>query len=156
MDCISSSSPEGETGWALRVAWNRHERAVTAIHQYRVEKSETGGGDGQSYNRACSSTEQSDMVLITAIFYWWSVSEVELAGLGMMNGAAFAHGEWWSLFTATLLHADLEASGEQRGLRLYLPRLAMARYGPGTSLLAAYLAGVSGTCSRGSWEAPRS
>jgi membrane associated rhomboid family serine protease len=62
----------------------------------------------------------------------------------MMDGTALAHGEWWRLFTATWLHADLAHIAMNVVFGFLFLGLVMGRYGPGVGLLAAYLAGVGG------------
>ena len=61
-----------------------------------------------------------------------------------MDGAALAQGDWWRLFTATWLHADLGHIAMNAVFGFLFLGLVMGRYGPGVGLLAAYLAGVGG------------
>jgi membrane associated rhomboid family serine protease len=61
-----------------------------------------------------------------------------------MDNAAVHAGEWWRLFTAMLLHADIAHLASNLSLGLVLLGLAMGRYGSGLGLLAAYLAGAAG------------
>ncbi len=66
-----------------------------------------------------------------------------------MDGAAVAHGQWWRLFTAIWLHADLAHLATNATIGLLLLGLAMGRYGTGAGLLAAYLAGAGGNLVAG-------
>ena len=59
------------------------------------------------------------------------------------------HGQWWRLFTAMWLHADLAHLATNAALGLVLLGLAMGRYGTGAGLLAAYLAGAGGNLVAG-------
>ena len=61
-----------------------------------------------------------------------------------MDSAALASGEWWRIFTAEVLHADLLHFATNAVFGLLLLGLAMGRYGAGVGLLAAYLAGAGG------------
>jgi membrane associated rhomboid family serine protease len=83
-------------------------------------------------------------VLLNIFFYWWSEARADLRLTGMMNGAALAHGEWWRLFTATWLHADLAHLAMNVVIGFLFVGLVMGRFGPGVGLLAAYLAGLGG------------
>ncbi|MFN7138837.1 MAG: rhomboid family intramembrane serine protease [Limisphaerales bacterium] len=74
--------------------------------------------------------------------YWWSAGRMEQAGV--MNNKAVAEGEWWRLFTAVTMHGDLGHLAANATTGLILLGLAMARYGAGIALLAAYLAGAGG------------
>jgi membrane associated rhomboid family serine protease len=62
----------------------------------------------------------------------------------MMEVSALSHGEWWRLFTATWLHANVAHLATNAVFGFLFLGLAMGRYGPGVGLLAAYLAGVGG------------
>jgi len=66
-----------------------------------------------------------------------------------MDGAAVAHGQWWRLFTAMWLHADLAHLATNAALGLVLLGLTMGRYGTGVGLLGAYLAGAGGNLAAG-------
>ena len=61
-----------------------------------------------------------------------------------MDGTALVQGEWWRLFTAIWLHADLAHLATNAVFGLVFLGLAMGRYGSGAGLLAAYLAGAGG------------
>jgi membrane associated rhomboid family serine protease len=61
-----------------------------------------------------------------------------------MDNAAVRAGEWWRIFTAMLLHADVGHLMSNLSLGMVLLGLAMGRYGSGLGLLAAWLAGAAG------------
>jgi rhomboid protease GluP len=83
-------------------------------------------------------------VLLAIFFYGWSEARADLRIVGRMDGVALAQGEWWRLFTATWLHADLAHLAANVVFGFLFLGLVMGRYGPGVGLLAAYLAGVGG------------
>ena len=130
--------------WSLEVAATDHERAVAAIRHYQWE------------NRGWKWHQPLSWPGVT--FHWgglvWcallmgihvmATSHARLQLAGVMDSAAVRSGEWWRLFTAMTLHADTGhlASNVTTGFILF--GLAMARYGAGVGLLAAYLAGVFG------------
>lgn len=131
--------------WQLLVDLADRERALQAIRQYRLE------------NRRWAWRQTlpgSDLVfhwggpvccLLLAIAYW--LSAVELPGIiaaARFDSAAVARGEWWRPFTAVLLHADLAHLLTNTATGVVLFGLAMARYGAGCGLLAAYLSGAAG------------
>jgi len=60
-----------------------------------------------------------------------------------------AHGQWWRLFTAMWLHADLAHLATNATIGVLLLGLAMGCYGTGAGLLAAYLAGAGGNLVAG-------
>ncbi len=67
-----------------------------------------------------------------------------LKEIGRMDSAAFEAGEWWRLFTAVTLHSDWPHMISNATTGIVLFGLAMARYGAGLGLLAAYACGVLG------------
>src|SRR5213078_4135285 len=78
-----------------------------------------------------------------ALFYWLQ-AHLDLQAAGLMHSTAVAHGQWWRLFTAIWLHADLGHLAANASIGLVLLGFAMGRYGTGTGLLASYLAGAGG------------
>ncbi len=63
---------------------------------------------------------------------------------GIMSSQAVRAGEWWRLATATMLHSDLPHLLSNVTIGVVFLGLAMAIYGPGVALLAAFLSGVAG------------
>ena len=141
--CAILHSP-GENCWSLEIATTDHERAVAAIRHYQWE------------NRGWKWHQPLPWPGVT--FHWgglvWcallvgvhvvATNHARLQLAGVMDSAAVRSGEWWRLFTAMTLHADTGhlASNVTTGFILF--GLAMARYGAGVGLLAAYLAGACG------------
>jgi rhomboid protease GluP len=139
----ASGSQQNE-GWFLVVSTNDYDNAVAIIRQYRIENLGWGWRkrifkSGPLFDRASAA-----WVSLTVIFYWLSGSHANIRESGIMDTTAVAAGEWWRLFTATLLHGDLAHLASNAAFGFVLLGLAMARYGAGVGLLAAYLAGVGG------------
>lgn len=133
-----------ESGWALTVAEQDHEAALTAIRQYRLENLHWRWRRPIFQPGLFFDWSSTAWVLLTVIFYWWSETRTDLRSLGEMNGVTLMHGEWWRLFTATWLHADLGHLAMNAVFGFLFLGLTMGRYGPGTGLLAAYLGGAGG------------
>jgi rhomboid protease GluP len=83
-------------------------------------------------------------VLLTLVFFWVSNQHPRIHDAGIMDGAAVAGGQWWRLFTATLLHADFAHLASNAVFGFILLGLAMGRHGTGVGLFGALLAGVGG------------
>jgi len=133
-----------DSGWALHLTEADHPAALAAIQQYRLESRRW------PWQRAIPQTGEvfdwvaAAWVLLTCVFFWVSHQRVAVEDAGIMNGAALAAGQWWRLFTATLLHADLPHLAANAVFGFILLGLAMGRHGTGVGLLGALLAGAGG------------
>ena len=140
--------PENGDGWCLLVASANGPRAFQALRQYRVEN--RGWPWQQNVFRPGLLFDWGSLawVLLLLLFYWLD-SHHDLHPLGFMDSTAVARGQWWRLFTAVWLHADLAHLAGNATFGFLLLGLAMGRYGTGPGLLAAYLAGVGGNIAAG-------
>ena len=87
--------------------------------------------------------------LLLAAAYWLNTAGgLNLQAVGLMQRAAVLNGAWWRLFTAIMLHGDFSHLMANITFGLVVLGLAMARYGAGCALLAAYLAGAGGNFAR--------
>jgi membrane associated rhomboid family serine protease len=132
------------TGWALTVTEMDYERALGQIHQYQLENRHWRWRRPVFQPGLFFDWSSLAWVGLNIFFYWWSETRADLRATGMMDGRALAHGEWWRLFTAAWLHADLAHVAMNAVFGFIFLGLVMGRYGPGVGLLAAYLAGVGG------------
>jgi membrane associated rhomboid family serine protease len=137
-----------EEGWSLLVGSQDFERANAALRQYEVE------------NRGWRWRQE--LPWPSVLFHWgvlvWclvlagvhgAVSlGLDLKTVGLMRGDAVLNGAWWRLFTAIMLHADFAHLMANITFGLVVLGLAMARYGAGCALLAAYLSGAGGNLAR--------
>jgi rhomboid protease GluP len=130
-------------GWSLAVAPHEFHRSLALIRQYRLENLRW------PWRQKIRQTVLFDWaclawVLLMGLFYWIDQYRLDLGRPGAMDGAAVLHGQWWRLFTATCLHADLGHLAANAGFGLVLLGLTMGIYGTGVGLLAASLTGVCG------------
>jgi rhomboid protease GluP len=137
------------TGWTLAVSAVDHEKALTVIRLYREENLHWRWRRPVFQPGLFFDWSSLAWVWLVILFYGWSEARPDFRNVGMMTGAALAHGEWWRLFTATWLHADIGHLASNVVFGFLFLGLAMARYGPGVGLLAAYLAGVGGNVAAG-------
>jgi membrane associated rhomboid family serine protease len=135
---------EEATGWMLAVAAADYSHALDQIRLYRLEN---------RHWRWRKPFFQPDFyfdwsclawVGLNIFFYWLSETRGDLRTAGMVDGAALGHGEWWRLFTATWLHANISHLAMNLVFGFLFLGLVMGRYGPGLGLLAASLAGTGG------------
>jgi len=143
---LDHSDPAG--GWGLLVSTGDYESALQAIRQFRLENRrwrwrQQISAQGLLFDWACLT-----WVFLVGFFFWLN-TRMDFHSVGVMDSQAVAQGQWWRLFTAVWLHADLAHLASNAALGLVLLGLAMGRYGTGLGLLAAYVAGAGGNVA--SW-----
>ncbi len=134
---------EDGSGWSLLVTEQDYANALRTLRQYRLEN--RGWPWQQAVFKPGFLFDWGSFAwaLLTCLFHWLS-THTGMQSAGIMDGAAVARGQWWRLFTAIWLHADLGHLATNATIGLVLLGLTMGRYGTGVGLLAAYLAGAGG------------
>ena len=134
-----------EENWALLVSDADYERALTAIDLYQRENRgwywrQKLPGTGLIFHWGSAAP-----CLLLIVFFVLSETRISsLKTLGMNDSQAVSAGQWWRLFTAISLHADAAHLIANVTTGFLLFGMAMARYGAGLALLAAYLSGAGG------------
>jgi rhomboid protease GluP len=140
---------EGEAGWGLLVPGPEHNAALEAIHRYKLENRAWPWQQRLFQPGLLFDWASLAWVLLVTLFFCISEGAANLRTAGAMDSVAVAHGQWWRLFTAIWLHADLSHLAANAVFGVLLLGLAMGRYGTGAALLAAYLAGAGGNLFAG-------
>ena len=137
--------PDTTNQWGLLVSPEDYERALSAIRQFRHEN------QGWSWRRdvpwpktGFHSGSVVWCIFLAAALAFASLKRPVLFAEGRMDSLAVFRGEWWRLFTAVTLHADLAHLMGNLTFGVLFLGLAMARYGPGNALLAGLLSGAAG------------
>lgn len=138
-----------ESGWGLLVEESAHARACAVIQQYQKENRRWPWRQKVFAPDIHFDWGSLAWVFLIAVFFWLSGQSASFRDVGMMKSAAVAHGEWWRLFTAIFLHADVGHLASNAVIGFVLLGLAMGRCGTGIGLLAALLAGAGGNVA--SW-----
>ena len=133
-----------ERGWTLVVAEADLARAQEAIEQYRRENLNWPWRREVSEGGLLFDWAAALWVVINAALFSVNGTPSDLRPAGAMDVGALKHGEWWRLFTAEWLHADLLHLASNGVFGLLLLGFALGRFGTGVGLLAAYLAGTVG------------
>ena len=80
-----------------------------------------------------------------AVFHLFgAVADTNFEKAGLMNRIAVQHGEWWRLFTAVTLHADIAHLAANFTTGIVFLGLAMGCFGAGNALLLSFLGGILG------------
>jgi rhomboid protease GluP len=139
------AAPEESNQWALLVDPEKYNQALEAIRVYRLEnrgwawRKELPGSALEIHSGALF------WCLFLAVWHWvstfiWPV----LQSAGRMDSLAVRSGAWYRLFTPVLLHSDLAHLMANAVFGVLILGLAMARFGPGITLLVTFAAGVLG------------
>ncbi len=139
----------GDAGWGLLVEESDQARACAVIRQYQKENRRWPWQQKILLPEISFDWGSLAWVFLIGVFFWLSGQTASLRDAGMMRSSAVARGEWWRLFTAIFLHADLAHLASNAVIGFVLLSLAMGRCGTGIGLLAALLAGAGGNVA--SW-----
>ncbi len=134
--------PSDGTSWGLVVPPQEYSRAVEAIRQYELENRHWPWQQEVIRPGILFDWASVAWALLLLLFFWLSEGRLDLRTAGAMDRLAVSHGQWWRLFTAIWLHADLAHLAGNAGLGAIFLGLAMGRYGTPMGLFGPYLAGV--------------
>jgi membrane associated rhomboid family serine protease len=135
---------DAEGKWQLMIPAAVAAQAAAVIRQYRIENRHWHWRQPVLRQRLVFDWTAGVWVLLLGLFHWLSGRNPAVRDAGEMNSAAVMAGEWWRLFTATWLHADIAHLASNAGFGFLLLALALGRHGTGAGLLAAWLAGAAG------------
>ena len=134
---------EDTAAWGLIVSAEDYESAQAAIHLYELEN-RRWPWRRELFRPGFLFDWGSLAWVALLVFFYWTDNRTDLRSTGIMSSVAVSHYEWWRLFTAIWLHADLAHLAGNAVIGFVLLGLTMARYGTGVGLLTAYLAGAGG------------
>ena len=141
---IEHSIERTKDGWGLEVSPGELIHAQETLRLYQLENLRWRWRGPLLHTRLIFDWGCLMWVGMTVAFYVLSTNHAALKHGGLMRGESVAAGEWWRLFTATLLHADVAHLATNAVFGLVLLGLAMGQLGTGIGLLLAYLAGAGG------------
>lgn len=134
-----------DSGWGLLLATKDHDPALAILKQYQTENRHWRWRQKLPPMGVMFDWTSLSWVLLIGMFFWIQThGDARFREVGLMDATAVSHGEWWRLFTAISLHADLGHFALNASIGLFLLGLTMGTFGTGFGLLASYLAGVGG------------
>ncbi|HWY75101.1 MAG TPA: rhomboid family intramembrane serine protease, partial [Verrucomicrobiae bacterium] len=144
IESVIEFSKETGEGWALFIDPANYAAAIRNLRQYKLENRGWPWVNHMPWPGISFHWGSLAWAMLLGVVYWFSVANPRFVEAAVMNKTAVFNGEWWRLFTAMLLHADLGHLATNLSLGVLLLGLVMGRYGGGLGLLAAYLAGAAG------------
>jgi membrane associated rhomboid family serine protease len=136
--------PAAGGSWALLVPASESERTLKTLRQYHVENRDFPWRQQLPWPETHFDWASALWICALVVVYWISGQNADILNGGIMDSAKVVSGQWWRVFTAMTLHADLAHLATNLSIGIVLFGLAMGQYGTGTGLLAAYLAGAGG------------
>ena len=130
--------------WELRVAAEDNANALNAIRLYQSENRHWPWRRELFTPGVLFDWASLSWAILLGVFFWLSQAQPLLQNCGEMDASAVSRGQWWRLFTAVWLHADLSHLTSNTVLGVVFLGFSLGRYGTGRGLLAAYLAGAAG------------
>lgn len=130
--------------WVLEIPEREFQRARESIAAYERENATVWRREIK-WTGMLFDARAALWFIAIALFYSLQVTaRMDLRSAGAMDQAAVTHGEWWRLFTAVTLHADLAHLAANVTIGFVFLGLAMATFGPGNALLLSFIGGVLG------------
>jgi len=143
IDC-TVAAPEPPEGWGLIVSSLDYAKASEALQLYHAENRHWQWRRQLFKPGLLFDWASLAWVALIIFFFLLSQSRPGLTSAGRMDAFSVWRGQWWRLFTAMWLHADAGHLAANAVIGSILLGLTMGRYGTGTGLIAAYLAGAGG------------
>jgi len=145
MEAVIDKSPEG---WALLVEARDYDRARAALRLYQQENR------GWHWRQPLPQTgllfhwgSLGWVAALAAAYYWSAVAFPGARNAGILDSQHVREGQWWRLWTAITLHQNMSHLMANATTGFVLMGLAMAHYGTGVGLLAAFVAGAAGNAA---------
>ncbi len=138
---IETTIEHTETGWELLVPVAEYEQALQTLRQYQHENRHWHWQ--RQVFKGGIVFDWASLSWVTLLFFFaWLNSPYDLESQGILSSTAVAHGQWWRIFTAIWLHADISHLAANAAIGFLLLGLTMGRFGTGVGLLASCLAGA--------------
>jgi membrane associated rhomboid family serine protease len=142
IESIIERSPDSGS-WGLIVDPKDYAASVAAIRQYVLENRQRAWQKELKWTGLLFDARSAVWAIALVSFYALD-NVLDLKTPGVMNTAAARSGEWWRLFTAIMLHADVAHLAANVTTGVLILGLAMGFYGVEVCLLITYLAGAGG------------
>jgi len=129
--------------WQLVVSPADVSRAVNALRLYTLENRRRRWqlavpGTGLLFDWRCVVC----LLFFVMVFAFEATGRADLRRAGVLDPELVRAGQWWRVFTAVTLHADVSHLVANVTTGVLILGLVFGTYGPGLGMLGSYLAGV--------------
>ncbi|MDB6032506.1 MAG: Rhomboid family protein [Verrucomicrobiales bacterium] len=132
-------------GWQLVLPPDDLTRAIQTLRLYRQENKKHIWSQTEPWTGLVFDWRAVLWSLLLAFVFLLVEGKYSYAkAAGLMVSEKASHGEWWRLFTAVMLHADLPHLLSNVTIGSIFLGFAMGSFGPGIALFASFLAGAGG------------
>jgi rhomboid protease GluP len=138
------SQREHDGAWVLEVVESDLRRAVEAIAAYERENATVWRQEVKWTGLLFDIRSVFWFAALATFHFFAAVSRTDFQTAGLMDRTALQHGEWWRLFTAVTLHADIAHLAANVTAGIVFLGLAMGCFGWGNALLLSLLGGAIG------------
>ncbi len=143
---IESTIQPGEAPdqWRLLVESENYSRALRILRLYITENKRAVWVQPVPWSGGLIFDWRSPawFLMLSILFYITTYRVPALRDLGIVDSSRVETGQWWRLFTATMLHGDVPHLASNCTVGIMFLGLAMAQYGSGVALLATFLSGA--------------
>jgi rhomboid protease GluP len=130
--------------WIVEVADTDSSRAAESIAAYERENATVWRRE-LKWTGLLFDSRVMVWYMALALFFWFvTQAHTDFETAGMMVRSAVLHGEWWRLFTAVTLHADIAHLAANVTTGIVFTGLAMGCFGAGNALLLSFFGGALG------------
>jgi rhomboid protease GluP len=135
---------EEDGAWVLQLAEENLLRAKASIAEYERENATVWRRE-LKWTGLLFDARAVIWFAAVALFYFFALnSPTDFNGAGMVDRSAVLNGQWWRLFTAMTLHADVAHLAANVTTGIIFLGLAMGCFGAGTALLLSVCGGALG------------
>lgn len=133
--------PSEEHGWQLVIPLPEYNRALTTLQTYHRENSHRRWQQSIPWTGLLFDWRSVLWFMAIVLIFVAQTRWEPVTLLGVMDSGKVTAGEWWRLFTAVTLHANVSHLISNVSTGILLLGMAMGATGWGHSVLASFLAG---------------
>jgi membrane associated rhomboid family serine protease len=135
---------ESDGVWVLEVPESDFQRATESVTAYERENATAWRRELKWTGLLFDARAVLWFAALILFHAFEATSRTDFRIVGAVDRVAVLHGEWWRLFTAVTLHADIAHLAANVTIGIVFLGLAMGCFGAGNALLLSLIGGVLG------------